>query len=242
MDFDTLSIHLAQLTDINAQQLTEEQLTAHRKRILKLSKQCQEALGKTSTKEHDYDDAEVMHYVQDILEAGYSLKQTKLSANPNLIEAQHLTWWKHIIKACVQQSPFSEQSFKIDSLSVQRSAIEHSSTLHELRQNVRAMIGPLKMHRELTNKQDKISYEVATYEQLLEENERLRLELEEKTRMLSEITKLYDEPLKGKKDKLDILKAVDEYKNEHSCSDDDACRFFDISRSTLKRMRKDVQS
>lgn len=237
--FDTLTDNLAQLTSGGIVGMNNEEIKEYRKKILALSKQCKTALSGTSTKEHVYDEAEISLYIQKVLEDGFNLIPTKLSSNESLIDAQHLVRWKHLIKGCTQHSEFSEDKFKIEALSYQRNAIENASTLHELRQAVRAMIGPLKMYREFINSPT-TEYEFVSEEQLILENEQLTLELKEKTRMLAEITKLYDEPLKVRKDKLDLVASVEAYKQEHNCSDDDACAFFDISRSTLKRARKEL--
>lgn len=237
--FDTLTSNLAEFTKQGISGMTDLEAKEYRKKILTLSKQCKTALSDTSTKNHDYDETEVSLYVQRVLEDGYNLQPTKLSSNESLIDAQHLTWWKELIKGCVQNSQFGETKFKIEALSYQRSAIENASTLHELRQAIRAMIGPLSMYREY-NAPVELEYTLCTEEQLILENEQLNLELKEKTRMLSEITKLYDEPLKVRKGKIDLVASVEAYKEEHHCSDDDACSFFDISRSTLKRARKEL--
>lgn len=238
--FETLSEHLTNLTEHGIQGMTDQQVLEHRKSILQLAKQVRYALASTSTKEHNYNDEDVMLYVQSVLTRGYALEATKLSHNTLFTDAQHLTWWKHIIKACVQESAFSTQQFKINALAYQRNAIEQSSTLHELRQAIKAMIGPLTMYREYNTPEEPIEYDLATEEQLIVEIEQLTLELTECKRVIAEMTHIYNEPLIAKRDKQKTIDSIDAFKKEHNCTNEEACKVFDISVSTLKRMRKEL--
>lgn len=240
VDFKQLSEKLSELTQYGVSGMSTTEVKEHRNKILALNKQCKEALAQTSLKEHNYDDSLVMNYIIKVLSAGYNLEETKLSHDKSLIDAQKLTRWKVLIKGCVQNSEFSYANFKIKELLYQRNAIEHSSTLHELRQNVKAIIGPLKMYREYNKPEEGIEYEISTEDELLIEIEQLKKSLKEKERIISEITKLYDEPLIAKRDKLSTIQAIDAFKIEHNCNDEEACQVFNLSRSTLKRMRKEV--
>lgn len=240
MTIDTLTTQLEALTQHGIVGMDDTQIKEHRKQILALTKQCNKALGATTQKEHNYDDDEVKKYIQLVLTNGDNLVHTKLSTNPELEDAQHLAWWKQLIKVCVQQSPFGADTFKVKALAYQRAAIEQSTTLHELRQSVKAMIGPLGLYREITAVPEPLEYELPTEEQLIIENEQLTLELTECKRMLSEITQLYDVSLTEHRSKQQVIDAVNNFKVEHSCSDEEACKVLNISRSTIKRMRKDV--
>lgn len=237
---EDLAAHLEVLNQQGVAGMDEQQIMEHRKNILALSKQCKKALGQTSLKEHVYNDEEVMLYVQEILERGYALEQTKLAHNKRFIDAQHLARFKHIIKKAVQHSGFSYKAFKIDALAYQRSAIEQSATLHQLRLNVKAMIGPLQMYREFTAEPEPIQYEWSSEEQLLLEIEELKVQVAENRRIVEEMTSLYNVVLAEHKDKLSTITAIDAFKQEHNCSDEEACKVFKLSRSTLKRMRKEI--
>lgn len=238
--FESLSEHLTNLTEHGIQGMNEQQVLEHRKAILQLAKQVRSALANTSTKEHSYNDEDVMLYIQDVLNRGYALEATKLSHNTMFEDAQHLTWWKHIIKACVQQSLFSAKKFKVAPLAVQRADIEQSTTLHELRQNVKAMIGPLELYRETIREPEAIEYALTTEDQLIVEIEQLTLEVNEYKRIVAEMTNLYDEPLIAKREKQEQVDAVDAFKKEHNCTNEEACKVFNMSISTLKRMRKEL--
>lgn len=240
-DIKELAQELSKLTENGISGMSNAEVKEHRKAILALNKQCSKALADTSQKDHNYDSALVMSYIQEILKDGYNLVETKLSANQSLIDAQKLGRFKAMIKACVQQSEFSSSKFKIKELSYQRTEIEQSNTLHELRQNVKAMIGPLKMYREHTKEPEPTEYVLTTEDQLIVEVEQLKRELAEKNRIIAEITNLYDQPLLEYKTKLDTIKAIADFKTTHNCSDEEACKVFNISRATLKRMRAEVK-
>lgn len=240
-DLKELSQTLAELTQYGIDGMSDDQVKEHRKSILALTKQCNKALAETSQKEHDYDDSLVMDYIQQVLSNGHNLIETKLAHNKKLIDAQKLGRFKSMIKACVQNSDFSHNKFKIKELAYQRNEIEQSNTLHELRQNVKAIIGPLKMHREYNKEPEALEYALTTEDELIIEIEQLRLELAEKNRIIAEITNLYDQPLIDYKNKIDTVKSIDDFKIVHNCNDEEACKVFNISRSTLKRMRADVK-
>ena len=240
-DFKDITQSLEELTKYGINGMSDGEVKEHRKAILAISKQCQKALAQTSQKEHKYDDALVVAYIQEILDRGFNLEETKLAYNKSFIEAQKLTRFKPLIKGCVQNSKFSYDSFKIKDLLHQRNNIEQSSTLHELRQNVKAMIGPLRMYRESIKEPEPIQYELTTEEQLIIEVEQLRQELAEKNRIIAEITKLYDQPLIELKSKEETIKAIADFKQQHNCNDEEACKVFKISRATLKRMRSEVK-
>lgn len=241
-DIKELAQKLTELTKYGIQGMSDEQVKEHRKAILALSKQCNKALSETSQKDHDYDDSLIIKYIDEILERGYRLEETKLAHNTMFVEAQKLTRFKHFIKHRVQHSCFSSKQFKVKELQYQRLQIEQSSTLHELRQNVKAIIGPLKLYREYNTELPQLEYELATEDSLIKEIEQLTLELEDKKRIIREITHLYDTPLLDLKNKETTVKEIEEFKLVNNCSDEEACKVFDISRSKLKRMRSDILS
>ena len=240
-DIKALSEQLQEFTKYGIQGMSDQQVKEHRKAILALSKQCNKALSETSQKDHSYDDSLVMDYVQQVLSDGYNLVETKLAQNKQLIEAQKLTRFKAIIKACVQQSNFSYKKFKIKELLYQRNQIEQSSTLHELRQNVKAIIGPLRMHREANKDPEPIQYKLTTEDELILEIERLEKVVAEKERVINEITSIYNDGLAASLDISRKVKAIDDFKKEHNCSDDQACKVFKLSRMTLSRYRKELK-
>lgn len=240
-DIKALTEQLQELTKYGIQGLSDEQVKEQRKAILALDKQCKQALAATSQKDHNYNESLVMDYVQQVLADGYNLVETKLAQNKQLIEAQKLTRFKPIIKACVQQSNFSYKKFKIKELLYQRNQIEQSSTLHELRQNVKAIIGPLRMYREANKEPEPIQYKLTTEDELILEIEQLKKIVAEKERVISELTSIYNDGLVASLDITRKVKAIDDFKKEHSCSDDQACKVFKLSRMTLSRYRKELK-
>lgn len=242
VDFKQLSEKLSELTQYGVSGMSPTEVKEHRNKILALNKQCKEALAQTSLKEHNYDDSLVMNYIIKVLSAGYNLEETKLSQDNSLADAQKLTRWKALIKACVQNSEFSYANFKIKELLYQRNAIEHSSTLHELRQNVKAIIGPLKMYREYNKPEQTIEYEISTEDKLLIEVEQLKAVVVEQRRVIDAITDVYNDGVMKGLDVVRKVKAIDAFKQEHSCSDEQACKVFNISRMTLSRYRKDIEN
>lgn len=241
-DFKQLSEKLSELTQHGVSGMSPSEVKEHRNKIIALNKQCKEALAQTSLKEHNYDDSLVMNYIFKVLSAGYNLEETKLSQDKSLADAQKLTRWKALIKACVQNSEFSYANFKIKELLYQRNAIEHSRTLHELRQNVKAIIGPLKMHREYNKPEQTIEYEISTEDKLLIEVEQLKAVVVEQRRVIDAITDVYNDGVMKGLDVVRKVKAIDAFKQEHNCSDEQACKVFNISRMTLSRYRKDMEN
>lgn len=77
-------------------------------------------------------------------------------------------------------------------------------------------------------------------EETLLELSQLREIVEEQRRVMSTLTNVYSErTMKG----LDIalkVKTIDDFKQDHGCSDEQACKAFNISRMTLFRYRKEI--
>lgn len=220
--------------------MSDNELKNYRKSLSIFKERFSQELSGTSKKELSVSAQEAKEYIDKILEDGYNLTPTKLSSTITFLDCQHILRFKDIIKDCVQQSKFSTKQFKIKELARQRSAIEKSKTLHLLRQNVAAMIGPLSMYREFSKPEDAIEYKLTTEDELIVEVEDLTLLLNERNRMLSEIMHLYNQPFEPEKLKGSaLLEAVEDFKVQHNCTDEAACKVFNVSRSTLARLRKE---
>lgn len=220
-------------------EMSPEELAAHRASISILNKHLIKKLAETATtKVEQYDLEAVITYIMQILADGYDLKSTTLSAFSEFRDAQKLRCFKDLIADCVERSAFGRKAFKIHELRFQQSAIARSKTLHELRQNVDLMIGPLTLYRELSELKSSVD---KTAKANMEETDELLLEIEEKdgkiadqSRMLSEILGQYDPSAKG----TELFEQIERYKATHGASDIQAAKVFNTSPSTIKRLRR----
>ena len=222
-----------------------DQELAGRRFLLKLIKAASTKMAETSTKVHDYDDVEVKGYIDRILENGFKLEMTNFSDFPDFEDAQKLKRWSELIGERVEASEFSAQKWKAKPLRLLRSAIAQAKTLHELRQAVNAMIGPLQLWRE-----HQALLKATSPEQLALENEAAMKELEtvlleledmtelakERGRVINELVSCYSE------DDSDIalLRNCETAKKEHYLSDQQAAQMFGISRTKLLKLRTEI--
>lgn len=134
----------------NVPDMSSEELTGHRASIIQLKVHLTSKLAETAAKKDvAHDRAEISAYITKILEDGFNLLSMPLGAEPGFRDLQKIRAFKPLIAAAVDASPFSKKKFRVHELRFQRGAIARSKTIHELRQNVDLMIGPLKIHREL---------------------------------------------------------------------------------------------
>lgn len=227
------SIDTAKVAD-----MSPEELADHRLSIIVLRGHLDAKLAETAAKkELAHDEAEICAYIAKILEDGFNLVSTPLGAEPRFRDAQMSKAFRDQIGAAVVASPFSEKKFKVKELRFQRGAIARSKSIHELRQNVDLMIGPLKIHRELeamkasAKAADKA--EMTEIAALLEEIDAKDAKITDQARVLSEMSALYDPDA----DEIDLLRQIEEFKTVHQCSDREAARVFRISERSIRRLR-----
>lgn len=223
--------------------LTEEQLKAYRLDLAAIKKAVGAKMAETSTKEHIYDIEEVTEYIDSILEDGFNLIETELSDYPEFIDAQKLTRWSDLIAERVAASPFGAKKFKIHSLRFLRANIARSKTMHELRQAVRMMIGPLQLwndHCVLVQKTSRkqVAIDNKETDQYIDS---LLIEIEEKDKLLAQRKRVIDEICsvysEGDSD-IELLRNIESAKKEHNLSDTQAAKMFGISRTKLNALRK----
>lgn len=229
------SIELAKVGE-----MSPEELSSHRLNILDVQSHLKSKLAETATqKQGSYDEEAIRAYISQILINGFNLQATTLCEEADFRDAQKLKYFKALIREVVESGPFGEKQFKIHELRLQRSAIAQSKTLHELRQNVRLMIGPLTLYRELkefkeiAEQGDKAG--MAELSALIEEIEEKDSVVAEQKRILSHIMPLYEPD----SEKVELLQQIEDFKAKCSCSDKIAATVFGTSDRTIRRLRKD---
>lgn len=243
---DDLATKVRTLQETDVSGMSEEERKAYQKSLASMGKAVSDAMAKTSQKEHNYDMEKLSEYVQHILTEAWECRVVPLSAWDDFKDAQKLKRFAKIIKYCVEHSKFDGTFLKeFPVLAVQRSDIMHAKNLQELRTAVRAMVGPLRMAREWKEYRDGFNYyivntiEIDEYETVLAELEETKAQLREVRRVNNEILALFEpsEELQGKA----LLEAIENFKKEHNCTDTEACKPFNVSRTTLHRLRKEFK-
>ena len=226
-------------------QLSQEELAAYRLSLAAIKKAVGAKMAETSTKEHIYDLEEVTEYIDSILEDGFNLIETELSDYPEFIDAQKLTRWSDLIAERVAASPFGAKNFKIHSLRLLRSNIAKAKTMHELRQAVTMMIGPLQLwndHYLLVQKTSRkqVAIDNKETDQYIDS---LLIEIEEKDKLLAQRKRVIDEicSVYSESDSdFDTLRNIESAKKEHNLSDTQAAKMFGISRKKLLTLRDKI--
>lgn len=216
--------------DIDVQNLEENELLAHRAQISKMITQCKLLMKDTAEPKESVDIEVVQKYIKEVLDLGFECKEIKQHEYPELQDLQHSNAFADLIKAQVQISPFSSKTFKVKHLSYQRSDIEKSKTLHQLRQSMKAIKSSLEFYREQQEAKDSIAW-------LTEEYNNLSKALEEKERMLNEIMGLYEDSY----DDITLYRNICNAKQTLSLSDVDVLKVFNISKHKLQSLRENVQ-
>lgn len=238
---DVVALKEQDVSTISADELRDYQLT-----IARMNKALGDAMAKTSQKEHDYDMDEVKQYIDTILSECWECRTVALVGWDKFSDAQKLRRFSSLISLCVKQSNFKEGFKKqFPSLSTQYSAIDNAKSLQELRSACRAMVGPLKLareHKEYKDKYDALfgnTVLMTEYNELLEKLEDTEELLAETRRVNAEIIGLFEPTvqLEGK----ELLDAIETFKTEHGCTDTEACKPFNVSRTTLHRLRKEFK-
>ena len=222
-----------------------DQVLAGRRFLSKLIKVAGTKMAETSTKEHNYDEKEVEAYIDHILAHGFNLIETNLSDFSDFEDAQKLKRWPELIRERVEASEFSTQKWKAKPLRLLRPAIAQAKTLHELRQAVNRMIGPLQLWREhqalleaTSPEQLALEHREASkeLESILLESESHRKLANERGRVINELLSFYSE------DDSDIalLRNCETAKKKYDLSDQQAAQMFGISRTKLLKLRTEI--
>lgn len=230
--------------NIDKSALSDYDLIVYRKALLRIGNSVKSVVKTTAVKEHTATDEAVMSHVFDMLSAGFNLIPSSLTLFTN---SQHTTKWKHIIKHCVKKSMFGISRFKIKHLRYQRNNIERATTLHDLRQSINAIIGPLSLYRQQAIR-EQVMYDTDYNDMLLEcinvdsliiENNRLSLLLSERGRVIDEMMSLYNEPMETLTGDY-MVTAIDQFKALHSATDEQACKVLGVHKRALYRQRKAI--
>lgn len=222
-----------------------DELSAGRRFLSKLIKDAYTKMAETSTKEHDYDEKDVEAYINTILANGFNLIETNLSDFSDFEDAQKLRRWSDLISKKVEASEFSAQKWDAKPLRTLRSAIAQAKTLHQLRQAVNGMVGPLQLWREHQALLEATSPKQLALEhkEAMKEMESVLVELEYQTELADERVRVINELLSFySKDDSDIalLRNCETAKKEHCLSDQQAAQMFNISRTKLLRLRAEI--
>ena len=209
--------------------MDEEELRIYRLQLAKIKTLTGGLMANTSTKQHHYNTEAVKAYINQILSDGYALKATELSSNRAFVEAQKIKRFSHIIKECVESSPFGA-SFNIPHLKGLCKNIAASNTLHELRQAVKLIIEPLRYYREQQDQADLIEY-------LTNEVDALSSVADERQRVIEAIVGTYEDADRD----IQTLRLCEAAKLQHGLSDEEAAKVGGISRKKLLSLRKNIQ-
>lgn len=223
----------------------EDALADSRRLMASIIQHVSVKLAANSSRQHNYRDEDVTQYIDTILIRGFVLQPTRLSDFEAFEDAQTLKRWNSLIAERVEASEFSTTKFKSKALRLQRSAIAQAKTLHDLRQAVNAMIGPLTLLREhqalleaTSPEQVALENEEATAytESVLLELEAMKALAEERGRILNEVMAVYDEGLED----VVLLRNCEAAKKQHKLTDVQAAKMFGISRQKLNRLRAEI--
>lgn len=222
-----------------------DEVSAGRRFLSNLLKEAATKMAETSTKVHEYDDVEVEAYIDRILENGFKLEETTLSDVADFEEAQKLKRWCDLIGERVENSELGAEKWKAKPLRFLRSAIAQAKTLHELRQAVNEMIGPLQLWRDhqvllgaTSDKQVALENKEA-----MKYTESVLLELEDMTKLAEERGRVVNEMLTFYSEadgNIALLRNCESAKKEHHLSDQQAAQLFGISRTKLLKLRTQI--
>lgn len=235
------------IVSVDCPSMTEENIAEYRKFMLKVQSTAIEGVAKTGRKEHNYDTNEISAYIDLVLQRAFDLIETNPGDVPKLKDAQTIKRYRSLIKERVKLSPFGEANFHIKELSVQRRNIENSASLHELRQNVKAMIPVLKLYLDYCDSRND-NEEVMKYTAEwvpAQEHDAVLCELEIERKLSADRKRVIEEIIDGlylpssEMTGEELLKAVDDFKIKHQCSDEEAAKVFGTSRSKITRLRKE---
>jgi len=224
--------------DTKPKELGPEELETYRRQLSALKKMVGVKMAETATKEHNYDEAVLTAYIDKVLEDGFNLIETELSDSPELIEAQRLKRWADLIAERVELSPFGSRKFKVHPLRLLRSNIAKARTLHDLRQAVAQMIGPLELYREYCALQEELA---ADNKETMKYVESLLIEIEQKDKLLGERKRVINEILAVYSEddsEIALLRNIENAKRQHKLSDTEAAAWLGLNRRKLQSLRE----
>lgn len=217
--------------DVDTEALEEKELQAYRMQLGALLTRTKSLMKDTAKDKPFVDASKVKVYVENILKDAAQGKATKLSSNSEFVDVQNTTAYQDLIKACVEESYFSSKTFGIKHLSYQRNAIATAKTLHELRQATKAICEPLLYVQNVSDDKEIVQW-------LTSEVETLSNDLDEKTRILNEIMKVYEE---GYSD-IVLYRNIQQAKKEMNLTDVDVQKVFNISKRKLASLKESIVS
>lgn len=217
--------------DVDTEALDEKELQAYRMQLGALLTRTKSLMKDTAKGKPLVAADKVKVYVENILKDAAQGKATKLSSNSEFVDVQNTTAYQDLIKACVEESYFSSKTFGIKHLSYQRNAIANAKTLHELRQATKAICEPLLYVQSVSDDKEIVQW-------LTSEVETLSNDLDEKTRILNEIMKVYEE---GYSD-ITLYRNIQQAKKELNLTDVEILKVFNISKRKLASLRENIVS
>jgi hypothetical protein len=238
-------LYLLEIESIKPGTSDPDDLSAYRRFLSNILKAANTKMAETSTKEHNYDEDEIKVYIDAILNNGFNLTETSLSDFPDFEDAQKLKRWSDLIGERIEDSEFNAQKFKPKPLRTLRSTIAQAKTLHELRQAVNGMIGPLQLWRDHQALLEATSLKQVALEnkESMKYTESVLLELEDMTalaeergRVINELLSFYSEDASD----IALLRNCEIAKKEHSLSDQQTAKMFGISRTKLLKLRSEI--
>lgn len=252
-EFDDVSVEklhecLSNIVEsVDCSLMSDDMLAIHRKGMAKIQSLTKKGLAKTGRKEYLIDDSTVSDYIDWVLQRGFELNNTKPSDAIKLADFQKTRKYKRLIKSRVELSNFSEANFKFPALHFQRKSVENSASLHDLRQNIKAIIPLIKLCHsyEALRAENERMMDFSCEWVTVHEHDEVLLELEAERRLSSERKRVIDIVFDGlylpetKLSGEQLLSAISEFKLKHNCTDAEAVSVFNISRSTLTRLRRE---
>ena len=227
--------------DVDTEALDEKELQAYRMQLGALLTRTKSLMKDTAKGKPFVDASKVKVYVENILNDAAQGKATKLSSNSEFVDVlgghnvvaslQNTTAYQDLIKACVEESYFSSKTFGIKHLSYQRNAVANAKTLHELRQATKAICEPLLYVQSVSDDKEIVQW-------LTDEVETLSNDLDEKTRVLNEIMKVYEE---GYSD-ITLYRNIKQAKKELNLTDVEILKVFNISKRKLASLKENIVS
>ena len=215
--------------DVDTEALEEKELQAYRMQLGALLNRTKTLMKETAKGTPYIEASKVQSYINTILSDAAQGKATKLSSNSEFVDVQNTTAYQDLIKACVEASYFSSKTFGIKHLSYQRNAISNAKTLHELRQATKAICEPLLYAQSVSDDKEIVQW-------LTSEVETLSNDLDEKTRILNEIMKVYEE---GYSD-ITLYRNIQQAKKELNLTDVEILKVFNISKRKLASLKENI--
>lgn len=217
--------------DIDIEDMSEDEGAAYRKQLGILVARTKTLLSQTAKPKKHVDASLVLEYIKAILLNAEEGIYTKLSDYSSFRDIQHTSIYADLIKSAVEASYFGSKVFNVKHLTYQRNAIAKCRTLHDLRQECKAIIEPLGYYRTQEDTKDTVAW-------LTQEVETLYADVQEKNRMLESITSIYEDSYTDLQLARNIIKA----KETLFLTDVEVLDVFNISKRKLSTLRANYSS